>query len=141
MIVLDASAMLEQLLSTSKGQQVREQFLVEGESFHVPHVLDLEVTQVLRRYSHSHLLTDHRAAQAIEDFLDFPLIRYSHEPFLSRIWELVEKFTKIRVGLELINEQLKKNHVGRMSRGRSQPRITGHQGDIENLRQSHIDRR
>ncbi|MEE8124439.1 MAG: type II toxin-antitoxin system VapC family toxin [Nitrospirales bacterium] len=93
MIVLDASAMLEQLLSTSKGQQVREQFLVEGESFHVPHVLDLEVTQVLRRYSHSHLLTDHRAAQAIEDFLDFPLIRYSHEPFLSRIWELRENFT------------------------------------------------
>jgi predicted nucleic acid-binding protein len=92
-IVLDASAMLEQLLSTSKGQQVREQFLVEGESFHVPHVLDLEVTQVLRRYSHSHLLTDHRAAQAIEDFLDFPLIRYSHEPFLSRIWELRENFT------------------------------------------------
>lgn len=85
--------MLEQLLSTSKGQQVREQFLVEGESFHVPHVLDLEVTQVLRRYSHSHLLTDHRAAQAIEDFLDFPLIRYSHEPFLSRIWELRENFT------------------------------------------------
>ena len=85
--------MLEQLLGTSKGQQVREQFLVEGESFHVPHVLDLEVTQVLRRYSHSHLLTDHRAAQAIEDFLDFPLIRYSHEPFLSRIWELRENFT------------------------------------------------
>ena len=92
MIVLDASAMLEQLLATPKGQHIQEKYLVEGESFHVPHLLDLEVVQVLRRYSHQHILTDHRAAQALEDFLDFPLTRYAHDPLLSRIWELRENF-------------------------------------------------
>ena len=93
MIVLDASAMLEQLLNTPKGQQIQEKYLVEGESFHVPHLLDLEVTQVIRRYSHHHILTNHRAAQALEDFLDFPLTRYPHDPLLSRIWELRDNFT------------------------------------------------
>jgi predicted nucleic acid-binding protein len=92
-IVLDASAMLEQLLATPKGQHIQEKYLVEGESFHVPHLLDLEVVQVLRRYSHQHILTDHRAAQALEDFRDFPLTRYAHDPLLSRIWELRENFT------------------------------------------------
>lgn len=93
MIVLDASAMLEQLLNTTKGQQIQKRYLVEGESFHVPHLLDLEVVQVLRRYSHHHILTDHRAAQALEDFLDFPLTRYPHDSLLSRIWELRDNFT------------------------------------------------
>lgn len=93
MIVLDASAMLEQLLGTSKGQHIQEQYLVEGESFHVPHLLDLEVTQVIRRYLHHHILSNHRATQAIDDFLDFPLTRYPHQPLLSRIWELRENFT------------------------------------------------
>ena len=84
MIVLDASAMLEQLLSTPKGQHIQEQYLVEGQSFHVPHLLDLEVIQVLRRYSHHHTLTSRLATQALEDFLDFPLTQYptnlsSHE--------------------------------------------------------------
>ena len=85
--------MLEQLLSTPKGQHIQEQYLVEGESFHVPHLLDLEVIQVLRRYSHHHILTNHRSTQALDDFLDFPLTRYSHQPLLSRIWELRENFT------------------------------------------------
>jgi predicted nucleic acid-binding protein len=92
-IVLDASAILEQLLATPRGQHIQEKYLVEGESFHIPHLLDLEVAQVLRRYTHHHILTDHRAAQALEDFRDFPLTRYAHEPFLSRIWELRDNFT------------------------------------------------
>lgn len=45
----DASAMLKLLLGTPKGQQIREQYLGEGESFHVPHLFDLGVVQVLRR--------------------------------------------------------------------------------------------
>ena len=85
--------MLEQLLNTPKGQQIQEKYLVEGESFHVPHLLDLEVAQVLRRYSRHHILTDQRAAQALGDFLDFPLTRYPHDPLLSRIWELRDNFT------------------------------------------------
>ena len=93
MIVLDASAMLEQLLGTPKGQRVWETYLVESESFHVPHLLDLEVAQVLRRYAHQGMLAEHRLAQALKDFLDFPLTRYPHDPLLPRIWTLRDNFT------------------------------------------------
>ncbi len=93
MIVLDSSAMLEQLLGTPKGQHIQDQYLVEGESFHVPHLFDLEIIQVLRRYVHHHILSNHRATQAMDDYLDFPLTRYPHQPLLSRIWELREHVT------------------------------------------------
>lgn len=93
MIVLDASAMLEQLLGTPKGQRIWEQYLVEGESFHVPHLLDLEVAQVLRRYSRQGMLREHRITQALKDFLDFPLTRYPHDPLLPRIWTMRDNFT------------------------------------------------
>ena len=93
MIVLDASALLEILLRTSKGQHIREQYMVEGESFHVPHLLDLEVAQVLRRYIHHASLPDRRVAQALEDFIDFPLIRYPHTALLPRVWALRDNLT------------------------------------------------
>ena len=93
MIVLDASAMLEQLLGTPKGQKVWEQYLVEGQSFHVPHLLDLEVAQVLRRYSKQNSSAAFRITQAFKDFQDFPLTRYPHDFLLPRIWTLRENFT------------------------------------------------
>lgn len=77
--------MLEQLLGTPKGQRVWEKYLVEGESFHVAHLLDLEGAQVFRRYVHQGMLAKYRLAQAFKDFLDFPLTRYPHDPLLPRI--------------------------------------------------------
>ena len=56
-------------------------------------MVDLEVTQVLRRYCQQGLLSTIRAYQAIEDLMAFPLIRNAQEPFLSRIWELREYLT------------------------------------------------
>ncbi len=85
--------MLEQLLGTPKGQRIWEQYLVEGESFHVPHLLDLEVAQVLRCYSRQGMLVEHRITQALKDFLDFPLTRYPHDPLLPRIWTLRDNIT------------------------------------------------
>ena len=72
MIVLDASAMVQRRMGTPKGQQVRDRYLGGGESFHLPHLLDLEVVQVLRRYSNQRIVADRRIEQALEDYLDFP---------------------------------------------------------------------
>ena len=60
---------------------------------HAPHLLDLEVAQVLRRYAASGELEPQRGLEAIEDFLAFPLIRYPHDVFLPRIWELRQRVT------------------------------------------------
>lgn len=75
MIVLDASALAEQLLNTSKGLELQDRCLGRAETIHSPHLIDLEVTQVLRRYCQQSQLSTIRADQAIEDLQAFPLIR------------------------------------------------------------------
>jgi hypothetical protein len=49
MIVLDASAAVDWLLQTSAGQSIEKRICTRKEALHAPHLLDLEVTQVLRR--------------------------------------------------------------------------------------------
>ena len=49
MIVLDASAAVDWLLQTSAGQHIEKRIYSQNETLHAPHLLDLEVTQVLRR--------------------------------------------------------------------------------------------
>lgn len=93
MIVLDASAAIEVLLNTSAGARVAERLFAAGETLHAPHLLDVEVAQVLRRYSRSGWLEPTRGLQALEDLADLPLIRYPHDLFLPRIWELRHNVT------------------------------------------------
>lgn len=93
MIVVDASAMLEVLLNTAAGARVADRLSAAGETLHAPHLLDLEVAQVLRRYAASGELDPRRGAQALEDLADFPLLRYPHDVLLPRIWELRNNMT------------------------------------------------
>ena len=88
MIVVDASAVLEVLLGTPKAEAVARRIFDSGETLHAPHLIDLEVAQVLRRYVAAHGLDPGRAQEAIEDHLDLPLFRYPHDVLLPRIWEL-----------------------------------------------------
>ena len=87
MIVVDASALLEVLLHTPAGARVADRLFGSDETLHAPHLIDLEVAQVLRRYAASGALTADRGAQALQDLVDFPLVRYPHDLLLPRIWE------------------------------------------------------
>jgi predicted nucleic acid-binding protein len=93
MIVVDASAVLEVLLNTSDAPGIAARLFATGETLHAPHLLDLEVTQVLRRYARSGELTAQRGMQALEDLVDLPLVRYPHDFLLGRIWELRDVVT------------------------------------------------
>ena len=88
MIVVDASAILEVLLNTPAGARVSERLFIPGETLHAPHLLDLEVAQVLRRYARARELDSGRGLEALEDLADLPLTRYPHGLLLPRIWEL-----------------------------------------------------
>ena len=88
MIVLDASAALDLALRTEPGGRVRRRIATPTETLHAPHLIDLEVVQVLRRYERTHDLSPGDAEAALEDFSDLPLERYPHDPLLPRIWEL-----------------------------------------------------
>ena len=93
MIVVDASAVLEVLLNTPDGIRIAVRLFRTGETLHAPHLLDLEVAQVLRRFRRAGALTAERGSQALEDLADLPLVRYSHEVLLTRIWELRDHVT------------------------------------------------
>jgi predicted nucleic acid-binding protein len=87
LIVVDASALLELLLRTPAAAAV-EARLFGGETVHAPHVLDLEVAQVLRRYERAGSLSAMRAREALDDLVAFRIERYPHHLFLSRVWAL-----------------------------------------------------
>jgi predicted nucleic acid-binding protein len=94
-IVLDASAAIEWLLQTSKAAAV-EARLFSGPTpirCHAPHLLDVEVAQVLRRHVAKGAISDARGREALQDFVDLPLVRYPHDVLLLRAWELRRNLT------------------------------------------------
>ncbi len=64
-----------------------------GESLHAPHLLDVEVIQVLRRFAVAGAISAIRGSEAIEDLGALPLRRYPHEALLPRAWELRNNVT------------------------------------------------
>ncbi len=92
MMVIDASALLELLLRTARAEKVESHF-ARCKIFCVPHLVDLEVAQVLRRYCASGELSPERAHQALDDLRDLNLKRYPHQSHLDRIWELRQNVT------------------------------------------------
>ena len=88
MIVADASAILEVLLNTSTAPAILFHLAGPGESIHVPHLIDVEIAQVLRRYARTNSISPPRAEQALQDYADMPLNRYPHDLLLPRIWAL-----------------------------------------------------
>ena len=93
MIILDASAAIELLLQSPAGLKIEKRIFSPSESLHAPHLLDLEVAQVLRRYVRDHTITAQRGEEALEDLGDLPLSRYPHDLLLPRVWELRETLT------------------------------------------------
>lgn len=93
MIVLDASAAVDWLLRTPAGQAIEKRIYLRNETLHAPHLLDLEVTQVLRRLLLQRVISSRRADQAVHDLLDLRIIRYAHFLLLPRIWALRHNFS------------------------------------------------
>jgi predicted nucleic acid-binding protein len=88
MIVLDASAAIDWLLQTPAGKRIENRIYSRIETLHAPHLLDLEVAQVLRRLVQQGVLPAHRADEALRDLLDLRINRYAHFVLLPRIWQL-----------------------------------------------------
>ena len=76
MIVVDASALLEALLQTSAAKKVERRLFDSRETLHAPHLIDIEVAQVIRRYASSGDLDEARGRAALTDLSDFPIRRY-----------------------------------------------------------------
>ena len=55
---------------------------------HAPQLLDIEITQVLRRLVLQKELTAARAEQALQDLTDLLIERHDHQALIQRIWQL-----------------------------------------------------
>jgi predicted nucleic acid-binding protein len=92
-IVVDASALLEVLLRTPEANAVETRLFEQPRAtLHAPHLLDVEVAQVLRRYAAAGEIDGARGQAALADLADFPIRRYSHEFLLARVWDLRSNF-------------------------------------------------
>jgi predicted nucleic acid-binding protein len=106
-IVADASTILEVLLRTEAGGIAERRLLRRGETIHAPSLIDLEVTQVIRRYARRGDVTSGWARSAIQVLVAFPMERYGHEPLLLRIWELRENLTAYDAAYVALAEALR----------------------------------
>ncbi len=88
MIVLDASAAVDLLLGRRASGSVRARIASARRGLLAPHLIDLEVAQVLRRYEALGALDAARAALALADFAALGLRRHAHDVLVPRIWEL-----------------------------------------------------
>ena len=106
MIVLDASAAIDWLLQTTAGRLIENRIYSRGESLHAPHLLDLEVAQVLRRLVRETAVTAQRADQAIQDLLSLRVARYPHFVFLPQIWQLRNNLSAYDAAYVALTEKL-----------------------------------
>ena len=88
MIVADASVIVDVLLRTPGVELLDARLFDANESLHAPHLIDVEVAHVLRKYALRGELTDARGKLAMALLQQFPITRHAHEPLLGRIWKL-----------------------------------------------------
>ncbi len=128
MIVLDASAAIDWLLQTAAGKQIENQIFSRGESLHAPHLLDLEVAQVLRRLEREGTIFPRRADKAIQDLLDLRVTRYPHFVFLPRMWRLRHNLSAYDAAYVALAEKLGATLVTRDARLASASRSVSARG-------------
>jgi predicted nucleic acid-binding protein len=87
-IVVDASAMVALLLRTPAAAAIEARLFASPQTLHAPELIDVEVTQVLRRYSAAGQLDTERGRDVLNDLMDFPMKRHSHGVLLQRVWAL-----------------------------------------------------
>jgi len=105
-IVLDASAAIDWLLQTAAGQRIETRIYSRGESLHAPHLLDLEVAQVLRRFVRETTVSAQRADQALQDLLNLRVTRYPHFIFLPHIWRLRHNLSAYDAAYVVLAEEI-----------------------------------
>ena len=116
MIVLDASAAVDWLLQTSSGKQIERRIYSRREILHAPHLLDLEVAQVLRRLVRDGSISTSRADEAIADLQDLRVTRYPHFVMLPRIWQHRHNLSAYDAAYVVLAETLHATLVTRDSR-------------------------
>lgn len=105
-MVTDASALVEVLLQMPAAAAVEAQLFDSGHTLHAPHLLDVEVTQVIRRHAASGRIAERRGWTALDLLIGMPIQRYPHDALLPRIWELRDNLSAYDAAYVALSEAL-----------------------------------
>jgi predicted nucleic acid-binding protein len=90
--VVDASVLVSALVDDGPHGQWAEGIIAAG-SLHAPQLVQVEVTNTLRRLERAKDITTAAANAAYEDLLQLELELFSFDPFAGRVWELRHNVT------------------------------------------------
>jgi len=127
-IVIDASAALEVVLQTSAAASVSARLFRPRETLHAPHLIDLEIAQILRRHALAHRSQAARCEVALGDWQAFAVRRYPHGALLPRVWELRANLTAYDAAYVALAEALAAPLITRDTRLAG---AAGHRATIE----------
>ena len=93
-------------MGTPNGFVIEEAVFGSGEPIAAPHLVDVEVLNVIRRCHRQRLLTTKRSEQALEDLANLPVTRYGQVPLHSAIWRLRDHLTAYDAAYVALAEML-----------------------------------
>jgi predicted nucleic acid-binding protein len=97
---------VEYLLRSDRSRTIGGVLEAQAGDLHTPALCDIEVTAALRQGLLARRLATSRAANAIDDYLDLPLIRHGHEALLGRMLQLRSNFSAYDATYVALAEQL-----------------------------------
>jgi predicted nucleic acid-binding protein len=93
MIVVDASAVIEVLMCTALGRRIEDRLFGGDELLNAPHLLDVEVLQVVRSLLLAGSLTESAALQKLSDLQQMDVVRHAHVDLVQRSFVLRHNLT------------------------------------------------
>lgn len=106
MIVVDASVLVDVLLNAPGAEAIRARLGGSPEVLNAPHLVDLEVAQVIRRYDRIGELDPLQARVAFANLSALPMERHPHRALLPRIWQLRNNLTAYDAAYVALAEML-----------------------------------
>lgn len=91
-LVVDASMVVAALVD-SGSSGIWAEALLARENLAAPHLMPVEVANILRRSALFGDITSDIAALAHNDLLDLQVELFPYHPFAERVWQLRENFT------------------------------------------------
>jgi predicted nucleic acid-binding protein len=92
-IIVDASVLFEVLLHMPAAGMLENRLFDSGLPLHAPHLIDVEVAHVVRRYAANGELDPDRGRAALVNLAEFPMRRHEHYSLLPRVWDLRNNIT------------------------------------------------